>query len=259
MRRATTLAVGAALLAGLSLLAPATVQAKGLRMTLEATGEQLLHAAQEAAGINGGVDAVEEIEYKLGDESSSMFGPPDGAANLTNWGENWCGHGLTVHHPKTYEEVAGLVRALSAQGAKVRVLGVMHSWSNVFADDGSHVIFLDNFKSIIQDPNDYTVVTLQAGVTNAELADWADSPNRGYGRFSYLPGNTLVQAVTYIGAAQTASHVRSSCIVGVGGWIDGSQQGMSVFSNNDPRPHSSEKRCHRARGTWAPAQTSSRA
>lgn len=45
-------------------------------------------------------------------------------------------------------------------------------------------------------------------MTNAELADWADSPNRGYGRFSYLPGNTLVQAVTYIGAAQTASHVR---------------------------------------------------
>ena len=49
-------------------------------------------------------------------------------------------------------------------------------------------------------------MTLQAGVTNAELADFADSPNRGYGRFSYLPGNTLVQAVTYIGAAQTASH-----------------------------------------------------
>jgi len=47
----------------------------------------------------------------------------------------------------------------------------------------------------------------QAGVTNAELADWADSPNRGYGRFSYLPGNTLVQAVSFIGAAQTASHV----------------------------------------------------
>lgn len=49
----------------------------------------------------------EEWEYKLGDESSSMFGPPDGAANLTNWGENWFGKNLIVHHPKTYEEVAG--------------------------------------------------------------------------------------------------------------------------------------------------------
>ena len=85
---------------------------------------------------------------------------------------------------------------------------------------------------------------VEAGVTNAELADFADSENKGYGRFSYLPGNTLVQvrsqrgfswfvkqmyvcvcvhqprnvdrkclnlisqnqAVTYIGAAQTASH-----------------------------------------------------
>lgn len=37
----------------------------------------------------------------------------------------------------------------------------MHSWSNVFADDGTHVIFLDNFKTIAQAPNDYTLVTLQ--------------------------------------------------------------------------------------------------
>lgn len=141
------------------------------------------------------------------DEAKTMFGPADGSGqNATNWGQNWFGKNLQVHHPKTYEEVAGLVKALRAQGAKLRVLGVMHSWSNVFADDGTHVIYLDNFKSIIQDPNDYTIVTLQAGVTNAELADFADNPNRGYGRFSYLPGNTLVQAVTYIGAAQTASH-----------------------------------------------------
>lgn len=85
----------------------------------------------------------EEIEYKLGDESSNMFGPPDGVANLTNWGkclfrvciplylcmhpvhstpnlppnntrragENWWGKNLHIHHPKTYEEVAGYVFA----------------------------------------------------------------------------------------------------------------------------------------------------
>lgn len=57
MRRATTLALGAALV-GLLLLAPAAVEAKGLRMTLEATGEQLLHAAQEAAGIDTEADDV---------------------------------------------------------------------------------------------------------------------------------------------------------------------------------------------------------
>lgn len=191
-----------------------------------------------------------EHPYISIDEAKTMFGPPDGpGANITNWGQNYCGHNVHVHHPKTYEEVAGLVKALAAQGAKVRALGVMHSWSNVFADDGTHVIFLDNFKTIAQAPNDYTLVTLQvrgsgllfslllpvpffvkfalhllkrcfcgrsflsspcapanpnlslppflsflqAGVTNAELADFADSENRGYGRFSYLPGNTLVQ------------------------------------------------------------------
>lgn len=54
----TTLALVAAL-AGLSLLAPAAVvDAKGLRMTLAATGEQLLHAVQEAAGIDPEADAV---------------------------------------------------------------------------------------------------------------------------------------------------------------------------------------------------------
>ena len=53
-RAATTLALALALaLAGCLLLqAPTAVDAKGLRMTLEATGEQtLLEAAQEAAGL----------------------------------------------------------------------------------------------------------------------------------------------------------------------------------------------------------------
>lgn len=99
------------------------------------------------------------------DEAKSMFGPSEGpGANISNWGQNYCGNNIHVHHPKTYQEVAGLVKALKAQGAKVRVLGVMHSWSNVFADDGTHVIFLDSFKSITQDPNDYTRVTLQVRI-----------------------------------------------------------------------------------------------
>jgi hypothetical protein len=54
-----------------------------------------------------------------------------------------------------------------------------------------------------------TLFCLDAGgVTIAELADWADSPERGVGRFSYLPQNVLVQAITFVGAAQTGSHVR---------------------------------------------------
>ena len=69
--------------------------------------------------------------------------------------------GRTVTHARTHARAHSLVKALSAQGVRVRVLGVMHSWSNVFAEDGTHVVFLDNFKAIVQDPNDYTVVTLQ--------------------------------------------------------------------------------------------------
>jgi hypothetical protein len=47
------------------------------------------------------------------------------------------------------------------------------------------------------------------GVTVADLADFADSPERGVGRFSYLPQSTLIQTITFIGAAQTGSHVRT--------------------------------------------------
>lgn len=65
MRRATTLALGAAL-AGLLLLAPAA-QGKGLRMTLEATGEQLLHSAQEAAGVDSDHDMVSLERGWVGD------------------------------------------------------------------------------------------------------------------------------------------------------------------------------------------------
>ncbi|EKU23116.1 fad-linked oxidoreductase [Nannochloropsis gaditana CCMP526] len=85
-------------------------------------------------------------------------------------------------------------------------MGVAHSWSNVLPDDNTDVVFLDNFKLITQSPNDYSIVTVQAGVLQSELADWADSPARGYGRFSYLYQNTLVQPITFVGACQTASH-----------------------------------------------------
>lgn len=57
---------------------------------------------------------MEEHPFVSIDEAKAMFGPPDGLANITNWGENYCGH-VHVHHPKTYEEVAGLVKALAAQ------------------------------------------------------------------------------------------------------------------------------------------------
>lgn len=50
---------------------------------------------------------------------------------------------------------------------------------------------------------------LTAGVLNYELADWADSAAReGRGRFSYVSQNTVVGGITFVGACQTASHVR---------------------------------------------------
>jgi FAD/FMN-containing dehydrogenase len=43
-------------------------------------------------------------------------------------------------------------------------------------------------------------------VHSGELATWADSPERGYGRFSYLAQDTLTASITFVGGLQTASH-----------------------------------------------------
>jgi FAD/FMN-containing dehydrogenase len=54
-----------------------------------------------------------------------------------------------------------IVRTVAARGGKVRAFGALHSWSNIYSEDGATVVFLDQFKSIVQDPNDYSIVTVQ--------------------------------------------------------------------------------------------------
>lgn len=40
-------------------------------------------------------------------------------------------------------------------------MGALHSWSNIFPEPGTDVVFLDRLKGISQDPDDYSVVTVQ--------------------------------------------------------------------------------------------------
>jgi len=46
-------------------------------------------------------------------------------------------------HPKNTNRI---VRWVKAQGGILRAQGTLHSWSNIFADDNTDVIFLDKFK-----------------------------------------------------------------------------------------------------------------
>lgn len=85
-------------------------------------------------------------------------------------------------------------------------MGTIHSWTNLLPDNNQHALFLDKFRTISQSPNDCTLVTVQAGVLQAELADWADNENRHPCRFTYLPQNTLVQGMTFVGGISTSSH-----------------------------------------------------
>jgi hypothetical protein len=43
-------------------------------------------------------------------------------------------------------------------------MGVLHSWSHVFPEDGSDVVFLDWFRAIKADEADPTLVTVQGAV-----------------------------------------------------------------------------------------------
>jgi len=147
-----------------------------------------LSAKEQEASVGTFLKVEDAAREKLilVDDSKLVFGKDPNDPTLTNWADNNKAFGLRKHHPKTYDEVAALVRQKRAEGAKLRPMGVVHSWSNLLPDDNTDVVFLDNFKLITQSPNDYSIVTVQAGVLQSELADWADSPARGVGRFSYL-------------------------------------------------------------------------
>ncbi|TFJ80352.1 hypothetical protein NSK_008318 [Nannochloropsis salina CCMP1776] len=155
------------------------------------------------------------LTQSLSEQDPPILGGDPASSFLINFGHNEQATGVRKHHPKTYEEVASLVRTVRSQGGKLRPMGALHSWSNIFPEDDTDVLFLDQFKSTVsggppveisQDPTDYTRVTVQAGVLQSELADWADSAERGPGRFSYLSQATVVTGVTFVGVCQTASH-----------------------------------------------------
>lgn len=50
---------------------------------------------------------------------------------------------------------------MRAKGGRLRAMGALHSWSQVFPENGTDVVFLDRLKAIEQDPNDYSLVTVQ--------------------------------------------------------------------------------------------------
>jgi hypothetical protein len=45
-------------------------------------------------------------------------------------------------------------------------MGALHSWSNIFPENGTDVVFLDRLKAISQDPGDYALVTVQGAWVN---------------------------------------------------------------------------------------------
>lgn len=57
--------------------------------------------------------------------------------------------------------MAALVRAVRDRGGKLRAVGAAHSWNELYPENGTDAVILDNFKSIWQDPHDYTRVTVQ--------------------------------------------------------------------------------------------------
>jgi hypothetical protein len=111
-----------------------------------------------------------------------------GNGEIVNLGHNQHVSGLRIHHPKvgiffcrchvqaheclvnidvacitqqTYEEVAALVRSVRDRGGKLRAVGAAHSWNTFYPDNNTDAVFLDQFKGIWQDPQDYTRVTVQ--------------------------------------------------------------------------------------------------
>ena len=115
--------------------------------------------------------------------------------------KNWAGNQRCVpgkvHEPRSTEDVATIVRAATAVGERVKVIGAGHSFTDIAMTDG-HLLSLDAMNKILN--VDGADVTVQAGIRLRDLNQQL------FERGLALPNLGDVDHQSIAGATATATH-----------------------------------------------------
>ncbi|CAN0224179.1 unnamed protein product [Ectocarpus sp. 6 AP-2014] len=113
-----------------------------------------------------------------------------------------------VLKPKSIRDVQEILSQARCRNPmpKIRCVGSGHSWTHLFADDGSWVLDTSGINDIVWSSDCPTQVTIGPGVTPGQLGTYMDSKERGKWRGLFLPSDVVLESVTYGGTISSACH-----------------------------------------------------
>jgi L-gulono-1,4-lactone dehydrogenase len=116
-----------------------------------------------------------------------------------NWAGNQQCAPYAVERPRSEPEVVALVQAAAEAGRRVKVVGSGHSFTGIACTDG-HMVDLSDYRRVVAHDRDARTVTVQAGITLADLCEELDL--RGFALENM--GDVGYQSLA--GATATATH-----------------------------------------------------
>ena len=116
-----------------------------------------------------------------------------------NWAGNQVAHPVAVHRPTSEHELAAVVKQAAGEGARVKVVGSGHSFTDIACTDG-HLIDLSGYNRVLSIDPEARTATVQAGIRLEDLNRHLDL--RGLA----MPNLGDIAYQTISGAVSTSTH-----------------------------------------------------
>ena len=133
-------------------------------------------------------------------------------ATWRNWAGNQVAHPVAVHRPSSEHDLAAVVKQAAAEGARVKVVGSGHSFTDIACTDG-HLIDLSGYNRVLSIDTEARTATVQAGIRLEDLNRHLDL--RGLA----MPNLGDIAYQTISGAVSTSTHGTGRKLTGLAGQI----------------------------------------
>jgi L-gulonolactone oxidase len=133
-------------------------------------------------------------------------------ATWRNWAGNQVAHPVAVHRPTSEHELASVVKQAAAEGARVKVVGSGHSFTDIACTDG-HLVDLSGYGRVLSIDPEARTATVQAGIRLEDLNRQLDL--RGLA----MPNLGDIAYQTVSGAVSTSTHGTGRTLTGLAGQI----------------------------------------
>jgi L-gulono-1,4-lactone dehydrogenase len=125
-----------------------------------------------------------------------------------NWARNQVARPQAIEHPANEDELVAIVKRAAAGGGRVKVVGSGHSFTPTALTDGV-LVELDRFGRVLHIDTERMQVTVEAGITIAELNEQLDA--RGLA----MPNLGDIAYQTISGAISTSTHGTGAGLTGI--------------------------------------------